>query len=472
MIKICSLLSFLCLPVLTYAEKGLNDGNRLPPKRVVYTKEELDAAKKIEHIIVILQENWSFDSLYGKFPGVEGIDRAEKSAFEQVDRKGQPYSLLPLSINSKTKKPYPQIPSTLPNAPFDLEPYLPMTQVTGDPAHRFYNEQRQINGGMMNGFAAWGNTGGFVMSYYDISQTRMGKIAQEYTICDHFFHSCYGSSMAAVIMLFSGKVPLFPTPPAHLIIDTSEKGLMEFKGKVTKEGYAVEDLQPYFPPYHPLISKAERLPPQTYPTIGDLLSGKEVSWGWYAEGWDDALSGNPSRDFPFHHQAPSYFSQFAPDTKARKEHLFDLKDFYVQLKNNTLPSVCFIRSIERHSEHPGEAPLIEGLNWCADLIETIQNSAVWKTCAIIVTYDENGGRWDHVSPPVVDAFGPGTRVPGLIISPFAKKGYVDSTCYETLSILKFIEERWDLPPLSTRDFQANNLLNAFDFSFPDTLSKK
>jgi phospholipase C len=94
----------------------------------------------------------------------------------------------------------------------------------------------------------------------------------------------------------------------------------------------------------------------------------------------------------------------------------------------------------------------------------VQGSAVWKDSVIIITYDEAGGRWDHVPPPRGDRWGPGVRVPAIIISPYAKRRFVDNTTYETTSILKFIETRWDLAPLGSRDSAANNLLNAFDFS--------
>ena len=84
--------------------------------------------------------------------------------------------------------------------------------------------------------------------------------------------------------------------------------------------------------------------------------------------------------------------------------------------------------------------------------------------AIIVAFDEGGGLWDHVAPPKIDRWGPGTRVPAIIVSPYAKKGFVDKTVYDTTSILRFIEWRWNLQPLGERDAKANNLLNAFDFS--------
>jgi phospholipase C len=97
------------------------------------------------------------------------------------------------------------------------------------------------------------------------------------------------------------------------------------------------------------------------------------------------------------------------------------------------------------------------------LVDSIMHSKYWGETVIIITSDENGGRWDHVAPPKIDRWGPGSRIPAVIISPYAKKGFIDHTQYETVSILKFIETRFDLKPLTNRDAQANDLLNAFDF---------
>jgi phospholipase C len=133
------------------------------------------------------------------------------------------------------------------------------------------------------------------------------------------------------------------------------------------------------------------------------------------------------------------------------------------LTTNDLPAVSFIKPLGPDNEHPGYASLQQGQQHVADLVAAVQNSPYWADTAIIITYDEHGGRWDHVAPPVIDKWGPGSRVPAIIISPFAKKGYVDHTQYETVSILKFIETRWGLAPLSTRDAAANDLTNAFDF---------
>jgi phospholipase C len=96
-------------------------------------------------------------------------------------------------------------------------------------------------------------------------------------------------------------------------------------------------------------------------------------------------------------------------------------------------------------------------------VSRIRASAAWKDTVIIITYDENGGRWDHVAPPVVDRWGPGARVPTIVVSPFARRGFIDHTQYDTTSILKLIEERYGLAPLNARDAGAGDLVNALDF---------
>jgi len=129
-----------------------------------------------------------------------------------------------------------------------------------------------------------------------------------------------------------------------------------------------------------------------------------------------------------------------------------------------VPAVSFIKPLGPDNEHPGYTNLARGQQHVADLVQAIQKSSIWTDTVIIITYDENGGFWDHVAPPKIDKWGPGTRVPTIIISPYAKKGFVDHTQYDTTSILKLIETRWGLQPLGTRDAAANDLTNAFDFS--------
>jgi phospholipase C len=224
--------------------------------------------------------------------------------------------------------------------------------------------------------------------------------------------------------------------------------------EVTPDRYAVNTVFPAHPPYPANVPSERRLPPQTAPTIGDRLSERGVSWAWYAGGWNDAVAGRPAKLFQFHHQPFAYFARYAPDTPERARHLKDEADFFGDLATGSLPTVAFVKPIGDDNEHPGYATLAAGQKHVARL---------WPHAVIIITYDEHGGRWDHVPPPVIDRWGPGLRVPTVIISPFAKRGFVDHTPYETVSILKLIETRWGLPALDERDRRANDLAHAFEF---------
>jgi phospholipase C len=115
------------------------------------------------------------------------------------------------------------------------------------------------------------------------------------------------------------------------------------------------------------------------------------------------------------------------------------------------------------NEHPGYTNVLSGEQHVLELLQALRSNSHWKHTAVIITYDENGGFWDHVAPPVIDKWGPGSRVPALVISPLAKHGYVDHTFYDTESILALIEHRYGLAPLGTRDAAANDMRNAFDF---------
>jgi len=236
-------------------------------------------------------------------------------------------------------------------------------------------------------------------------------------------------------------------------------------GQVTPDGFAVNTSFTVNSP-HPgnITDKTMLVPEQTAPTIGDRLSDKNVSWAWYSGGWNTAVIGHPDPLFQFHHQAFAFYANYADGTPGRAEHLKDEGDFYSDVAGNKLPAVSWIKPLGADNEHPGYATELNGQQHVADLVSTIQNSPYWNDTAIIITYDEHGGRWDHVAPPVRDKWGPGSRVPAIIISPFAKKNFVDHAQYDTTAIMKLIEERWNLQPLNERDAKAGDLLTAFDFT--------
>jgi phospholipase C len=421
----------------------------------------------IQHIIIIYQENWSFDGLFGKFPGADGLDQAS-AAVSQVDLQGKPLASMPQPwLDPKKKVLDDRFPATLPVGPYDLTQYVPVTATTGDMHHRFYQEQVQIDGGKMDKFVAASNNGGLVMSCVDATQMPEGKLAAQYTLCDHFFHGAFGGSLLNHILFVAMAPAIFPNAPATIQAQPGPDG-MPLPGKdgaVSPDGYVINDLEPASLPHKPDVPSENLVPPQTMPTIGDLLSEKKVSWAWFSEGWDDALAGHPDKHFTFHHQAFVYFKNYAEGTEARKEHLKDEKDLVAILNGQgDLPQVCFVKFIGSNNEHPHDSALMQGQRHSVGLVKKILASRYGKDCVILITYDENGGRWDHVAPPAGDRWGPGTRVPLIVISPFAKKGFVDHTTYTTASILKFIETRFGLTALNDRDGKAVNLDNAFDLS--------
>jgi phospholipase C len=422
------------------------------------------AIGRINHIVVIYQENWSFDGLFGNFPGANGLANAGDTV-KQTDKDGRPYATLPASIDNRKRPPAPdlRIPAELPVAPFNLGLYVRTEDTAGNPIHRFYHQQYQINGGKMDRFIPWSGVGGLVMSYYDATDLPIGRLAQEYVLADNFFHAAFGGSFLNHVWLVCACTPYWPVAPAAMRAQVDANGLIIKDGDVTPDGYVVNTAYTVNVPHPEGTAPSSLLPNLTQPTIGDRLDEKGVSWAWYSGGWRDALAGRPHPNFQFHHQPFAYFANWADGT-AKAQHLKDEDDFLRDLEGGTLPAVSFVKPLGPDNEHPGYASLLRGQEHVAALVRAIMVSRAWDETAIIITYDENGGRWDHVPPPQVDRWGPGVRVPTIVISPFARRRYVDHTYYDTTSILKLIERRWNLPPLGPRDAAANDLSNAFDSS--------
>jgi len=246
-------------------------------------------------------------------------------------------------------------------------------------------------------------------------------------------------------------------------------------------------------------TRATTLPPQTASNIGDMLNAKSTTWKWYAGYWNAAstdgqqdpaiarsviYAGNANGigtsaqvDFQPHHQPFNYYAGFDPATHAaeRAAHLKDYTDLVADAAAGTLPAVSFYKPVGVYNQHPGYANLSNGDIHIADLVAKLQASPQYKNMVIVITYDEFGGAWDHVAPPKGDKLGPGTRIPAIIVSPFAKAGTVDHTQYDTASILRLITRTFGLqtlPGLTARDnaLTANgatamgDLTNALDLT--------
>jgi phospholipase C len=392
--------------------------------------------QKVDHIIVIYLENRSFDHLYGWFPGADGLANAGASA-PQVDAHGKPYDQLPAFTNRALdlRRPSLELPA-LPNRPFDLARFVPVDSplnASFEQANNFYDAQRAINGGKMDGYVAI--AGSAVMGYYDGRSLPMWGYAREYVLADRFFQAAFGGTGMNHFLLFSAAVPVWPNAPVDVVAEVAVDGTLVKDGIVTPDGYIVNNLS---------AELLHRAPLQTMPHIGNRLDGAGISWAWYAGSTTPA-----SRPFLL-------FADVTTGTPGAKAHIREESDFLADLKQETLPQVAFVKPLE--NEHPRESTgLLEGDRHAADLVRAVQDSAYWKSSVIIVTYDEGHSFWDHVAPPRVDRWGPGRRVPAIIISPFAKRHFVDHTRYDTTSILRLIALRFGLQPLGPRDAAAADL---------------
>ena len=467
-----NLLIMLMLPVLFLASCHRREHIRVAEGE---KRKEALFKKKIKHIVVIYEENWSFDGLFGDFPNCNNLTQAHNT--RQYGLNGLLLDTAPQPFISTYKNPHVLDDRfngiTLPAMPYDLLKYINPATETGDLRHLFYNEQLQIDSGKMDKFIANSDNGGLTMSYVNLHNqlhlldTLEWKLASQYTLCDNFFHSAFGGSFLNHIWFVSASSPDWSNPPAGYVCQPKSQDPDLRDRRVTPDGYVVNTSYSINTP-HPHAGKDSLVPYQKKPTIGDRLIEAKVNWAWYSGGWDSAVikdGVDPKFNFVFqyHHQPLLYFETFKEGSENKRKYIKDEERFFDVLKTDSMPSVCFIKPFGSDNEHPGYSDLWTGMLHAQKLVDSIRNSKYWDETVIIITSDENGGRWDHVAPPQIDRWGPGTRIPALIISPYAKKGFVDHTQYETVSILKLIETRFGLKPLTNRDGMANNLLNAFDF---------
>ncbi|MNL04332.1 Non-hemolytic phospholipase C precursor [compost metagenome] len=390
--------------------------------------------------------------------------------------------------------------NNLPNAPFALqgpqgEP-LPQGVVTRDLWHVFYQNQMQINGGKNDRFVAWADSGALVMGHYSDSayNLRLWKLAQEFVLCDNFFQGAFGGSFLNHQYLVAGRPPFYPDAadsvaktqiaqlqspdpadprlaPKPASPASALTGIPQFGASaLTPDGYGVNTMAPpYWPSFSrdttdPTLADAsspQTMVPQSHNNIGDLMSAKGLDWAWYAGGWQAAVDSTASTGFPSspnfqaHHQPFNYFKSTAPGTPARTAHVRDgglgdlssTNKFLADAEAGTLPPLTFYKPQGNLNMHAGYADVDSGDRHIAHIIDSLRKSKQWDNMVVVITVDENGGWWDHVAPPQGDRWGPGTRIPAVIASPFARKGTVDHTVYDTGSILRLATRLFDLPML-------------------------
>jgi phospholipase C len=527
---------------------------------------------KMNHIVVIYEENHSFDNLYGGWEGVNGLANVKA---KQVNQSGAPFNCLmqqdvnltapPLaSACTDTTSATSTITSHFANQAFTIDSFIPATATTcpkpgvfaangvldgqgvaggctRDIVHRFYQEQYQLDNGKMDRYVTGSDATGLTMGVYDTKALPIYTYLHsaghpEYAIEDDFFQGAFGGSYLNHQWLICACAPIWVGAPndggandLHSVIDgngmpnnyplynsplggnvrdsnltascSPPAGRPAAPSQFACGDYSVNTTQPTYQPYQPGTASTRQLPPLTTPTIGDRLSAANVDWAWYSGGWSNAdgdvgapgwTNGNgptcsdpyvlstavypycADADFQFHHQPFNYYADLAPGTPARKAHLKDEVEF-MNLANGSkssckLKPVSFIKPIGEENEHPGYASESQGSDHLVTLLKTIEGSACAKDTMVIVTYDEFGGQADHVAPPGTvggvpgphDKFGPGTRIPALVLSPMLGADFaVDSVEHDSTSIMTTIEKRWNLKPLGTRDAAVSSLATAF-----------
>lgn len=512
----------------------------------------------IQHLIVIIGENHTFDNLFATYRPRAGqsIDNLLSKKIIAADGSPGPnfahaaqnqasvltaYSVDPVLTGAYPFLPQPQttyatgqppgvpdlrFPADLPNGPFQITKYVSYDAHTGDPMHRFFQMWQQSHEGKSDLFV-WVNKtvgigpqnsapaptpantyqGGEAMGFYNMNTgdaPQFKALADSYAISDNYHQFVMGGTGANFIAIASADVAFHntggvpDTPPANQIenpnpqagtnnfytqdgyhggsyvncADDTQAGVAEIKNYVQHlpghsfhrgncapgAYYLVNNYGPGYTPsgqVKPLGENYFTLPPQTMPTIAEALSAKGVSWKWYSGGRNDGVATTSEYCTicdPF-----TFFTGVM--TTGLKNNLQDVTQFYQDVTDDaTLPAVSFIRPFESQAGHPANATMPDFENFVLDIVNRVKhNPAAWAKTAIVITTDEGGGYYDSGYIQPIDFFGDGTRIPLIVVSPYAKKGHVDHLYNDHASILKFIESNWHMRPLSQRS--RDNLPN-------------
>ena len=354
---------------------------------------DVEARTPIEHFVVLMQENHSFDNYFGAYPGADGIPKG---------------TCMPVDGGARATRAERAC----------VQPFRLSGREAPELAHDRRIHRIQYAGGRMDGFVRAASIDRqkverSVMGYYDERILPFyWNVADEYVLFDRFFSAAADGSVAN-----------------HLFWVTGTPGPAQGNGDLG-------DLT----------------------TIFDRLEERGISWKFYVEDYEPADRGVQAVRVPL-----LRYSRYVEDPRLFGQ-IVDMEQYYEDLERGDLPQVAYIAPAGA-SEHP-PGPLNAGPKLVRSLVTALARSSAWERSAFMWTYDDWGGWFDHVRPPQVDGAGYGFRVPALLVSPYARRGHVDSTRLDTTSILRFIEDNWGLDPLAGRDAQAGSFAGAFDFSRP------
>jgi phospholipase C len=377
--------------------------------------------KYFTHVVILVQENRTFDNLFATYPGADGT------------RSGKTHDGKRIPLRSA-----------------DLE-----SPISPNNGYAFW--LRDYNHGKMNDFdlVPIGKTSGtYVYQYVDPAQIQpYWQMAKAYVLSDHTFQTQGSGSFTAHQDLIRGGTEL-----------GGSQSLIDFP---TQEPWGCDAPQGTVTS---LITAGNRylrgqgpFPCLTYRTLRDLLDANQISWRYYAPAVGGSFGGNLWNAFDAIaavRQGPEWSTNVvSPET-----------DVFTDIDRNTLPAVSWVIPDYQNSDHPGDSS-DTGPSWVAQVVNAIGESPAWKTTAILILWDDWGGWYDHVAPPGLRQYGGlGFRVPLIAVSPYAKAGYVSHNRYEFGSIVRFVEDNWDLGTLGTTDAHSADFVNDF-FDFTQKFRK-
>ena len=471
-------------------------------------------ATPIKHVVVIYEENNSFDHYFGTYPYAANTDG--------TTFKAAPGTQIPNNYIS-----HPELLTKNPNA-FNPQRLDAAHALTCDQSHSYGSEQKAFDGGLMDRFveetetsscspSTLYGTDGIVMDYYDGNTvTALWNLAQNYSMSDNSFSTGFGPSTPGALNLVSGN-----TSGALSVNSVTGNPTSTTTSTVTS------DPDPYYDDCSDTNhTKTGNLTKMTGKNIGDLLNQRSVSWGWFEDGFAPTTTAADSptgyavcgaqvpitaenANFPLgayvphhepfayyqstsnpHHLLPASLDEVGHDGQAN--HNYDVSYFYQALAANKLPAVSFVKAAAAQDGHPGSSnPVDEQISLVKE-INAIEASPEWADTAIVLAYDDSDGWYDHVAAPISNGSaaagnsaictnaatrdiggeqnrcGPGPRQPLLVISPYAKKNFIDHTLTTQSSILKFVEDNWSTGQIGgvSADATAGTLYNMFDFKAP------
>ena len=456
--------------------------------------DDTATATPIKHLVVVFDENVSFDHYFGTYPHAANTD-------------GTPFHALPGTPTVNGLRGHGLLHHN-PNHYDDGTTANPKRlgrsrAVTCDQDHGYTAEQQAYDGGAMDQFVQYTDTEscappmfsrpGLVMDYYDGNTvTALWNYAQRFAMSDNSYNTTFGPSTPGALNLVSGQT-------GHAVNHATANG---GDGHITTstsygvrnpdahgEGTVINDPDPYFDDCSSATHDTVELKGTN---IGDLLNSRGVSWGWFEGGFRDCgavhtnVAGVPSADYVPHHEPFQYYASTAnphhlpPASVAeighdgQANHQYDLTDWYAALDAHSLPAVSFLKAPAYQDGHAGYSDPLDEQHFLVHVMNRLQQSPAWSSTAVVLAYDDSDGWYDHQPAPIVNASstaddalnGPGActrtpaggtasvlqgvqdrcgygpRLPLLVLSPYAKTNDVDHTLTDQTSVLRFIEDNW------------------------------